>query len=78
MPSMVQEGKTGLHFPPGDAGVLAYQLRKVFLDDELARGLGRQARAMALKRHDPQTVADRIMEVYRQVLIKTETYPKAK
>jgi len=69
MPSMVEDGVTGLHFPAGDAGVLAYQLRRLFLDDELAVSLGRQARAVALKRHDPQTVVHGMTDIYRQVLM---------
>lgn len=68
MPSMVEDNVTGLHFPPGDAGFLAYQLRRIFLDDKFGMSLGQQARAVALKRHDRQTVVQGMINVYRQVL----------
>lgn len=68
IPSLLEEGKTGLFFPPGDAAVLAERIREVFADDYKARALGDQARRIALKRHDRATVTQSVIETYRTII----------
>jgi len=68
MPSMVEEGRSGLFFPPGDAAVLAARIKEIFLDDDLAIRLGAEARKTALIRHDPEIITQKVLEVYRQVI----------
>lgn len=71
MPSLIQDGHTGLFFPTGDAPMLAARLREIFEDDDLAIRLGRQAHDVACRRHDPKMVVEEILAVY-QDLIKKE------
>ncbi len=71
IPSLVDEGKTGLLFPAGDAAVLAERIREIFINDDLARKLGTIARKTALRRHDPQTVVRSVQETYEAVIRKT-------
>jgi glycosyltransferase involved in cell wall biosynthesis len=68
IPSLVEEGKTGLFFPPGDAAVLAGKIRQIFLDDDLAVRLGSQARLEAMKRHSPEQVVNQLLTAYRKVI----------
>jgi L-malate glycosyltransferase len=68
IPSLVEEGQTGLLFTAGDATVLAERIRELFVDDHLARKLGAQARQTALTRHDPETVTRTVMKTYESVI----------
>lgn len=71
VPSLIEEGRTGLFFPTGDAPVLAALLRQLFADDTLAQRLGTQAREVARKRHDPETVVREIVSCYEDVVRAT-------
>jgi glycosyltransferase involved in cell wall biosynthesis len=68
IPSMVRDGETALCFPAGDETMMAECIRMIFTDAELAAGLGRRARDVARQRHDPQRIAQRILEIYRMSL----------
>jgi len=68
MPSLVQEGRTGLFFPTGDAPMLASRIREVFESDDFAQRLGAAAREAARRRHDPETVVSGIVEAYRDIV----------
>ena len=46
----------------------AYQLERVLTDKALAEDLSRHARALALVRNNPETVVNRQLEIYRQVV----------
>lgn len=68
IPSLVEEGRTGLLFPPGDAAMLAARLEEVLGDDALATRLGEAARAEATRRHDPEFVVGQLIDAYRAVV----------
>jgi glycosyltransferase involved in cell wall biosynthesis len=68
VPSLIDDGRTGLFFPTGDAPMLAARLREIFEDDELARRLGRQANEVAVRRHDPALIISEIVDNYEEVL----------
>jgi glycosyltransferase involved in cell wall biosynthesis len=68
VPSLVQEGVTGLFFPPGDAPLLAARIREVFEDDGLAEKLGAAAHAVARVRHDPGTVVNDLLAAYKRAM----------
>jgi glycosyltransferase involved in cell wall biosynthesis len=68
VPSLIEDGRTGLFYPTGDAPMLASRIREIFENDELACRLGSQAREVALARHDPDTVVNQILSAYRSVL----------
>jgi len=71
VPSLVEEGRTGLFFPTGDVPMLAARIRQVFEDDELAVRLGRQAHNVACKRHNPDVIVQQVLNIYEDVLSKT-------
>lgn len=64
---MIEHGRSGLLFPPGDAVALARLLRQVAADAELRAGLGAQARLDA-RRFLPLAVQADVVDVYRHVL----------
>jgi glycosyltransferase involved in cell wall biosynthesis len=66
--SLVSDEMTALCFPPGDEAVLAEQLRRFFSDEAQAKRFSKNAMDIARKRHDRQTVANRMVEIYRKVL----------
>jgi glycosyltransferase involved in cell wall biosynthesis len=65
VPSLIEEGKTGLFFPTGDAPMLAARIREVFENDNLASHLGEHSRKTASVRHDPDAIIGQILEVYK-------------
>lgn len=71
VPSLIEDGQTGLFFPTGDVPMLAAKLREVFEDDELAKHLGSQARTVALSRHDPELVIRDVLTAYEDILRRT-------
>lgn len=72
LPSIIQEGITGLFFPTGDSAMLAARLRDVMEDDDLATKIGAQAHEAASLRHDPASVVNGILDVYRDILEQTK------
>jgi glycosyltransferase involved in cell wall biosynthesis len=68
VPSLIEEGRTGLFVPTGDAPMLAARLRELFEDDGLAVRLGNQAHEVAAERHAPDTVVRGILAVYEDLV----------
>jgi len=68
IPSLVDEGITGLFFPPGDASVLAHRIREIFESDKLAINLGMFARKRALQRHNSDAVVQQLCKAYEAVV----------
>jgi glycosyltransferase involved in cell wall biosynthesis len=71
VPSLIEDGRTGLFVPTGDAPMLAARLRDVFDDDSLAVRLGSQAHEVAVRRHDPHEIVHEILAAYECVLGKS-------
>jgi len=68
VPSLIENKRTGLFFPTGDAPMLASRIREVFENDSLAVILGKQARIDAQRRHEPSAVINDIVKIYEDVL----------
>jgi glycosyltransferase involved in cell wall biosynthesis len=66
--SLVTDRLTGLFCNAGDAFMLAARIREVFEDDDLAVRLGRQAREVAVLRHDPDVITNELLGIYEDVL----------
>lgn len=73
VPSLIDEGKTGLFFPTGDAPMLAQRLREIFKIDSLAASLSEHGRETARLRHHPVSVLQQILSAYEKVLSKNIT-----
>ena len=71
VPSLIEDGRTGLFVPTGDAPALAAKLEEVFEDDSLAVQLGSQAHKVAIRRHDPHAVVQEILTTYEAILEKS-------
>jgi glycosyltransferase involved in cell wall biosynthesis len=67
IPSMINDGVSGLLVPAGDPYALAGAVRDVRDDPGAAATLGRAARVAALARHDPERIARRMLEIYSAV-----------
>lgn len=66
VPSMVQDGHSALLFPSGDEAVLAEQIRRIFLDDDLAKDLSVRAQEVAHRRHLKENIVDNMLGIYRR------------
>ena len=68
VPSLVQDGVDGLLYHDADPYALAGKIDRLLGDPALAVRLGARARETALRRHDPQRVAQQAVDAYRDVL----------
>ena len=68
IPSMVEDGVTGLLYDGGDTKALAACLRRILEDERLSRRLADRARVVARDRHQPDTVATETTAAYRTIL----------
>ena len=66
--SMIQDGIDGLLYTHTDIQALAQRILLLNADHDLAQTLGGKARANALIRHDPSTIAEQTFAMYQQVL----------
>ena len=69
IPEMVDDGENGLLFPLGDEAALADRIGRLLDDDALRRAMGRSARAKAGRLWNGDTHYERIMDVYRAVVV---------
>jgi glycosyltransferase involved in cell wall biosynthesis len=65
IPEYLDDGRTGLLFPPGDARALADCLVRLLHDRGLAQGMGEAAREMAVRRFSIDARLDGILDLYR-------------
>lgn len=63
--TIVLDGETGLHVPPGDPAGLQAALRVLLDQSDLRRRLGQGARARAVARSSWEPLIDRLDETYR-------------
>jgi L-malate glycosyltransferase len=73
VPSLLDHAQTGLLYPRGDHVALAAMVSRLFDDDQLARALSARARTMSQKRHDPESVVQDLLHVYREVIQLSST-----
>ncbi|MDD2476109.1 MAG: glycosyltransferase family 4 protein [Dysgonamonadaceae bacterium] len=66
--SIVKDEESALLFPSGDYRMLAYQIKRVFDNDELANKLSENAKYIALKRHDIAKTTEQYINIYEDVI----------
>ncbi len=66
--SMIQDGEDGLLYQHDDQDQLVEKIELLLGDPALAQKLGKNAKITAAARHDPATIADKTLEMYRQVV----------
>ncbi len=67
-PELVQDGKTGLLFTPGDAGDLARQLRSLAASESLRTQLRESGLTFVRENFNRDTSVKRIQDLYRSFL----------
>ncbi len=71
IPSMVQDGVSGLLVPPRDPVRLAQAILRLLANPVEQARLGANARQVTQKRHWPQSVAEETLQAYRMILEET-------
>jgi glycosyltransferase involved in cell wall biosynthesis len=67
IPELVDDGRTGLLVPPGDAAALAAALIRLVQDPATAARLGAAAWARVRERHDPARHLEALVRLYEDV-----------
>jgi glycosyltransferase involved in cell wall biosynthesis len=68
LPEIVDHGRTGLLFTPGDADDLAAALRRLWRDEDLCRRMGEAGRRKAAREYSPERYYQRLMGAYRRAI----------
>jgi glycosyltransferase involved in cell wall biosynthesis len=67
IPSLLEEERTGLFFPKGDAAQLAANIYRLFTDEGLCVRLGAAAARTARVRHAPERVVAQTLDAYHSL-----------
>lgn len=67
-PSMARDEVEALFYRPDDPAMLAFQIRRIFEDPELAGRLSKAARARALQTHDPDNNLADLIAAYEAIM----------
>jgi glycosyltransferase involved in cell wall biosynthesis len=68
LPDLIEEGKTGFFCDPHDAASMRAGVEKALANRSAAAAMASLARRQALERFHPRVVAQRHLEIYREVL----------
>lgn len=68
VPDLIEEEKTGLFCEPLDVATMRNGIARLLDDRELSQRLAATAKMQALKRFHPRAIAQRHLEIYREVL----------
>lgn len=68
IPSMLRDEESCLFAPAGDVYLMAYQIKRIFNDSELAVKLSKNAHQIALCRHNPDTTIIQYINAYKAIV----------
>lgn len=68
--SLVKHEESGLLFPANAPYTLASLLKRVLGNRQFAESLGAGARRVAMLRHNPESIKNRLVEIYKSILDK--------
>jgi glycosyltransferase involved in cell wall biosynthesis len=68
MPSVIQDGVTGLLVPPADPAALAEAMARILTDPDLARNMGRAGSAFSRERFGSERMLTQVKDLYRSLL----------
>lgn len=66
--SIVSDNESALLFPSGDFYHLAFQIGRIFSNDNLALKLSKNARQIALKRHNVKQTSEQYCHIYEEII----------
>lgn len=70
LPQIVSHGETGFLYPYHEAHTLAFMILDLYREGETLEKLSANAVTEALRRHDPEEIANNLADVYEQVISK--------
>lgn len=68
IPSILKDENEVLYAPAGDSYMMAFQIKRIFEDDNLATSLSRNAHIKALKRHDIVNITTQYHNIYNEII----------
>lgn len=68
VPSIIEQGTTGILVPANDPYQMAIQIKKLYFDRNYNIKLGRKSREIALKRHDKNEITNNLVSIYMKIL----------
>ena len=66
--SILEDERTALLIPSGDACVMAFQIKRLFDSEELCQVLSQQEVVLAQNRHNPEVTAKQYINVYKEII----------
>ncbi len=68
VPDMAEDGKEAIFYRNDDPQLLAWSIKRIFDNDELALSLSENGQRRAAITHDPQLNAEKLLKVYEEIL----------
>jgi glycosyltransferase involved in cell wall biosynthesis len=72
--SLVRHNETGLLSPANDPYTIASFIQLIIEDKKMGLRLGKNAREVALQRHDPQKIAKDLLHIYNEIVSHEKKY----
>ena len=70
IPSLIDDGQTGFLVPVNDPYQMAFLMKYIAETPSINKKIGEKARQAAMKRHDSNMIAERVIEIYADILAK--------
>lgn len=77
IPSILRDGFDGLLYHDRDPYALVGAIRRLLVDGNLASSLAASGREAAHRRHDPASVANQLVDTYRDVVVRWREHQSA-
>ncbi len=72
IPSIFKDEVDCLFAPAGDEYIMAYQIKRIFEDDNLARKISKGGKQTALRRHDKTCAVNQYIDAYTNIILTKE------
>ena len=72
VPQLVEDGTTGFLYPYGEPHALAFLIANLMEQPDMLTAVSQTAVRVSRERHDPERIARRTLDVYRQILSLAE------
>lgn len=72
VPQLVEDGTTGFLYPYGEPHTLAFLIANLMEQPDMLTAVSQTAVRVSRERHDPERIARKTLDVYRQILSLAE------